>query len=64
MLDMAQIRYLLSEHLDLYARNVHAHVIGEHGDSEVAVWSLANAVGIELDAHCRQAGCELNERMR
>jgi len=41
-LDTARFRYLLSEHVKVDARNVHAYIIGEHGDTEVAAWSLAN----------------------
>jgi L-lactate dehydrogenase len=48
ILDTARFRALLSRHLGVEARSVHAYVIGEHGDSEVAVWSLANVGGIPL----------------
>ena len=44
ILDTARFRYLLSEHFGVDARSVHAYIIGEHGDSEVPVWSLANIV--------------------
>ena len=57
VLDTARFRYLLSQHLDLDARNVHAYVVGEHGDSEVPVWSLANVAGMRLEAYCdRRSG--------
>jgi L-lactate dehydrogenase len=52
VLDSARLRYLLGEHLEVDPRNVHAYVIGEHGDSEVAVWSLANVAGIRLKDYC------------
>jgi L-lactate dehydrogenase len=52
ILDSARLRYLLGEHLQVDARNVHAYVIGEHGDSEVPVWSLANVAGIRLVDYC------------
>ena len=42
ILDTARFRQLLSRHFKVDARSVHAFVVGEHGDSEVAVWSLAN----------------------
>lgn len=38
------------------SRNVHAFMLGEHGDSEVAVWSSANISGADLDDFCRAAG--------
>nr|AAM29186.2 L-lactate dehydrogenase [Acetivibrio thermocellus] len=52
VLDTARFRYLLSEHVKVDARNVHAYIIGEHGDTEVAAWSLANIAGIPMDRYC------------
>jgi L-lactate dehydrogenase len=48
ILDTARFRHLLSRHFGVDARSVHAYVIGEHGDSEVPVWSLANIAGMRL----------------
>lgn len=48
LLDSARFRYLLGQELKIDPRSVHAHIIGEHGDSELAVWSLANVAGVEL----------------
>jgi len=48
VLDTARLRYLLSEHYGIDSRNVHAYVVGEHGDSELALWSLANIAGVRL----------------
>jgi L-lactate dehydrogenase len=64
VLDTARFRYLLSEQLGVDSRNVHAHVIGEHGDSEVPVWSLANVAGMPLDDFCRRQGSELAHDVR
>jgi L-lactate dehydrogenase len=64
VLDTARFRYLLSEHLGVDARNVHAHVIGEHGDSEVPVWSLANVAGMRLDTYCLREGCDVDDDAR
>jgi L-lactate dehydrogenase len=52
ILDTARLRYLLGEHLKIDPRNIHAYIIGEHGDSEVPVWSLANVAGIRLKDYC------------
>jgi len=52
ILDTARLRYLLSQEFDVDARSVHAYVIGEHGDSEVPVWSLANIAGMRLETYC------------
>ena len=48
VLDTARLRYLLSRHYGIDSRNVHAYIVGEHGDSEVALWSLANIAGVRL----------------
>ena len=49
VLDTARLKYELGEHLGVDSRSVHAFIIGEHGDSEIAVWSSANVSGINLD---------------
>jgi len=48
ILDTARFRYLLSKHFGVDPHSVHAYIIGEHGDSEVPVWSLANIAGMRL----------------
>ena len=48
VLDTARIKCLLGEKLGVDSRNVHAFMLGEHGDSEVAVWSSANISGADL----------------
>ncbi len=60
ILDTARFRYLLSQYFGVDARSVHAYIIGEHGDSEVPVWSLANIGGMRLADYCaaNQMGCE------
>ncbi|MBI5563252.1 MAG: L-lactate dehydrogenase [Chloroflexi bacterium] len=52
ILDTARFRYLLSQHFGVDPRSVHAFIIGEHGDSEVPVWSLANIAGMRLADFC------------
>jgi L-lactate dehydrogenase len=54
ILDTARFRYMLSEHLGVDPRSVHAYIIGEHGDSEVPVWSLANVAGMRLPTFCAE----------
>jgi len=55
-LDTARLKYRLGEHLGVDSRSVHAFIIGEHGDSELAVWSSANVSGIPLNAFCEMRG--------
>ena len=56
VLDSARLKYEISEHLEVDSRSVHAFIIGEHGDSEVAAFSSANISGIELDKFCEMRG--------
>ncbi len=56
VLDSARFRHLLSLHARTDARNVHAYVVGEHGDSEVFVWSRATIAGVGIDEFCRRRG--------
>lgn len=56
VLDSARFRYLLSQHCGVDPTNVHAYIIGEHGDSEVPVWSLANIAGLRFSEYCPVCG--------
>ena len=56
VLDSARLRYLLGEHLKVDSRSIHAVIVGEHGDSELAVWSGANVSGVPLDDFCAMRG--------
>ncbi len=56
VLDSSRFRFLISEKCRVEARNVHAYVVGEHGDSEVPLWSLANIAGIKVEEFCCMHG--------
>lgn len=56
VLDTARLKYVLGEHLEVDSRNVHAYIIGEHGDSELAVWSGAQVAGIHINHFCELKG--------
>lgn len=56
VLDTARLKYVLGKHLDVDSRSVHALIIGEHGDSEIPVWSSANVSGIDLNHFCELRG--------
>ena len=56
VLDTARLRYLLGEHLDVDHRSVHAFIVGEHGDSEIALWSSATVSGVPLHDFCEMRG--------
>ncbi len=51
ILDTARFRYLLSEYFQVDSRNVHAYIIGEHGDSELPVWSHVQIGGLPLNVY-------------
>ena len=56
VLDTGRFKYLLGEHLDVDSRSVHAFIIGEHGDSELAAWSNARIVGLKVNDFCELRG--------
>lgn len=50
LLDSSRLRYLMASRLGVDPRSVHGMVIGEHGDSEMAVWSAASVGGVPIDS--------------
>lgn len=58
VLDSARLRAMLGAELGVEARSVHAYIIGEHGDSEVAAWSSAHVAGVGLRDYCEGSGIE------
>jgi L-lactate dehydrogenase len=72
VLDTARFRFMLSQHCGVDPRNIHAYVLGEHGDSEVAAWSMAHVAGIPIMEYCRickvcdyqQSHTQMAERVR
>ncbi|MBN1398972.1 MAG: L-lactate dehydrogenase [Bacteroidetes bacterium] len=48
ILDTSRFRYLLGQHYSVDSRSVHAYIVGEHGDSEIPLWSMANIGGVRL----------------
>ncbi len=70
VLDSSRFRHNLSHHCGVAPRNIHAYVVGEHGDSEVLLWSLANIAGAGIDRYCELAGVppvnrqEVDKRVR
>jgi L-lactate dehydrogenase len=63
VLDTSRFKSLLSKKCEVAASNVHGYIIGEHGDSEVPVWSLTNIAGTQINNYCPicRKGCEENE---
>jgi len=65
VLDSARLKYLLSRHCGIDARNVHAYILGEHGDSEFAAWSMSHIAGVSLREYCKICkACDYNDHHR
>lgn len=56
VLDSSRFRYLLSQHCGVDVSNVHAYILGEHGDSEFPAWSMTHVAGVSLDDYCPICG--------
>jgi L-lactate dehydrogenase len=56
VLDSARFRYLISTHFNVDVGNVHAYILGEHGDSEVPVWSMTHVAGVEINEYAEKYG--------
>lgn len=56
VLDSARFRYLLGQHCGVDVHNVHAYMLGEHGDSEFAAWSMTHIAGMPMEAYCPLCG--------
>jgi len=56
VLDSARFRYLISQYCNVDVGNVHAYILGEHGDSELATWSMTNIAGVPVDEYAAKHG--------
>ncbi|MDR1026458.1 MAG: L-lactate dehydrogenase [Lactobacillus sp.] len=63
-LDTARFKTLLGYHLGISPKSIHANVLGEHGDSEVLVWSNADAGTVQLDALAKELGKPLTNKVK
>ena len=63
LLDTARLRYAIGQRLSIDPVNIHADIIGEHGDTELPVWSHSNICGLKLADYCQQTGadCDLSK---
>ncbi|MGE0825209.1 MAG: L-lactate dehydrogenase [Candidatus Binatia bacterium] len=64
ILDTARFRTLLGEHVGVSPHSIHGYVLGEHGDSEVLVWSSIQIGGVPLASFAEQVGRPLTERVK
>jgi len=52
VLDTARLKYMISEYCNVDPTNIHAYIIGEHGDTELPVWSNATIGGMDIETYC------------
>ncbi len=64
ILDTARFRFLLGQYFNIDTHSIHAYIVGEHGDSQVPVWSLANIAGMHLDEYTHLNGNPLDAEDR
>jgi L-lactate dehydrogenase len=64
LLDSSRFRYLLSKHCNIDPRNIHGYMIGEHGDSELAAWSITNIAGLPIDDYCSLCGSSCDKSIK
>lgn len=58
VLDTARFKSMLAKKFGVDGRNIHANIIGEHGDSEIATWSLTTIAGLTIEQYCDAMGIE------
>lgn len=64
VLDTARFQSILSNKFNIDARDIHANIIGEHGDSEIATWSLTTIGGLTIEQYCRDMGIQFDAQTR
>jgi L-lactate dehydrogenase len=64
VLDSSRLRYLIAEHTRVAVQNVHAYIAGEHGDSEVPLWSTATIGGVPVTDWASAGGPPLDHQTR
>lgn len=64
VLDTSRLKYILGQNFNVDPRNIHAYIMGEHGDSEIATWSLTNIAGMSLDEFCTNLCTECGENKK
>lgn len=58
LLDSSRLKSIISKKIDISPKNVHAHVLGEHGDTSVVPWSLATVFGMPVEEYCMNTGVD------
>ena len=64
VLDTSRLKYMLSQRFEVDARNIHTYIMGEHGDSEIATWSLTSIAGMDIDEYCEISSEKCDAKMK
>lgn len=64
VLDTSRFKSILSKQFEIDARNIHAYIIGEHGDSEIAAWSTIKIAGMSIEEYCALDKLDFNEEFK
>lgn len=64
ILDTSRFRTLLGEHLGISSKSIHANVLGEHGDSEVLIWSNGDAGTLPIATLAQETGKPLTAEVK
>ncbi|XP_050229872.1 L-lactate dehydrogenase A-like [Mercurialis annua] len=62
-LDSSRFRFLIADHLDVNAQDVQAYIVGEHGDSSVALWSSMSVGGVPILSFLKHHQIEYEKQM-
>ncbi|MBE6062421.1 MAG: L-lactate dehydrogenase [Clostridium butyricum] len=64
VLDTSRLKYIIGKYFNINNNNVHANVLGEHGDSEVVSWSTATIAGDTLENYCKKNNLEWDDSVK
>jgi len=62
VLDTARLKYMISDYSKVDTNNIHAYIIGEHGDTELPVWSNATIGGMDIETYCSVYAKQVNAK--
>lgn len=64
VLDTSRFKSILAKQFEIDARNIHAYIIGEHGDSEIAAWSTIKIAGMSIEEYCKLDKLDFNDEFK
>ncbi|MDR3598754.1 L-lactate dehydrogenase [Clostridium sp.] len=64
VLDTSRLKYVIGKYFNVNNNNIHAYVLGEHGDSEIVSWSTASIAGGSLDEYAKKFDLEWDDQVK